>query len=136
MPLRMLVEHDRDEGVDPMDHTPEVDTKNPFPALERLLPRRYQITADTCVVAEDMDCPKHLEGLLGERLNLLGLRDIGQDTHHSGTLLPHLAFSLGEDAFFNVSEDNLHVRCREPLRQCTSDSAGCPSNDGDLPCKC
>src|SRR5665213_2226954 len=68
----VLCHEARDECLDSVDDTPQVDTEDPFPDTGRNLPR-HSPRPDPCVVADDMGGSKASERLVSKPVHLLSL---------------------------------------------------------------
>jgi hypothetical protein len=131
MALGALPEHDRHEGPDTVDDTPEIDSQHPLPVGDRELPGRLACR-DARVVADYVDGAERRQRLLSQGFDIAGLRDVRPDGQHLGALRPQLALRSCQRVGLDVRQHDLHPLGREPLHQRPPDPAGGPGDHRDL----
>jgi hypothetical protein len=86
--VRLLRDHPRHEGLDPVDHAPQVHADGPLPVLMRGLvepaPQR-----DAGIVAEDVHRPALTPGPIGEDFHVGPPAHVGADGDGAGARLAH-----------------------------------------------
>ena len=121
----------RQERADTVDDAPEVDADDPLPRLDRAEPG-IAGPADPGVVAHDVNRTEPLHGRRGERLDLVGLADIGHDREHIDTVGADLDGRCGEGVLLHIGEHDRTARGRKRIRERQPDPAATARDDGHL----
>ncbi len=104
----VVLEHERHETADAVDHTPKVHAEGPFPGAERRLPAEAP-TTNARVVAENMDAPERFHSRLGEGIHLALVGDIGGKSHCLDAFRRERFHRRVERGLFNVADRNFHA---------------------------
>src|SRR5690242_15812317 len=72
MSRRALLQHDRDEGANSVNNTPQIDAQHPVPIRESTIPKKTA-APDSCVVEEQIYNAEFFHGPLSEGLDFVGL---------------------------------------------------------------
>src|SRR5262245_63744042 len=102
MTFSPLLQHDRHECANAMDHTPEIDPEPPFPVLQGLVPTRTEPTADTGIIADNMDCAESIKGFLCQHFHRVRLRHVGHYPECGCTVALHFFLRLPQSTFLYV----------------------------------
>ncbi len=88
MTLVVLSEQGRDEGVDAVYDSPDVDGECPLPVALLVIPDRTLGTGtDAGVVADDVDCPELLRGCVTQIDDGVELGDVSGNSDRVGAFL-------------------------------------------------
>src|SRR6266581_1698659 len=123
-----LGDHPRQEGLEPVNHAPEVDAERPLPVP---VGGRLEPTPDrhAGVVAEDVDTAERREGAVGERLHLGPVAHVGTDGERASAPRLDSLNGLGEAGLVDVGHDDGRAFRSEALGQSTTDAAGAAGDD-------
>ena len=119
VPLLALFEHGREERLDAVDDAPEVHAERPVPVLDGVLPelRPLATTADAGVVEQQVHLAVGVQRLLGQLLDRLRARHIGQHTDNVVLRLLHLLHCGVQRLLLDIGEYDLHALASEALRE-------------------
>ena len=133
MAFGVLLEHDRDERVDPVHDAEHVDVVGPTPVVDVLLPERLLRTGtDARVVADDVHRAVGVERRVAQRLHRLEQPHVGDDAGRVEALAAQLVDGLLEQAAVVVGQHDLHAGLPEADTERLADAATAAGDDGDL----
>jgi hypothetical protein len=134
VPLLALLQQHRDERLDAVDHTPDVDRQSPLPVAQLVLPHRaLGAGADPGVVADHVDRAVRRQCRVAQRLDRLVGRHVGRHPDDVEPVALQLRHGLGERLLLDVGEDHLHARESERLAERPADPAATTGDDGHPP---
>ena len=119
----LLLDEDRDQGADPVDHAPEVHSQDPLPVSLGGLPDRA-LGGDAGVVADDVGGAELVEDPVAKVFHRVGTGNVGLDGQHLSASRAQLSLSLFEGVCLDVREDDLHPLPSEALGHRKADAAG------------
>ena len=126
------VEHRRHEGVDAVDHAPQVDCHRPCPVVELVLPHRsFGTGADAGVVAHDVDAAVGAECGVAQRFHRAHVGDVRGHAGHLCAVLAHQLDDGVEHVGLHVGEHHLHALGAEALAHRPADATSATGDNGD-----
>jgi hypothetical protein len=113
VPLALLADQ-REEDAAAVEHAPQVQVQHPLPGTLRDV-GEGRSGLDAGVVAQDVHGAEAFERRVGERLDLLGARDVGADAEDVRARRADRLDRGVERLGLDVGEDHLHALGRESL---------------------
>jgi len=120
-----------EECTNPVDHTPEVDAHHPLPGLDRAEPWVAGST-HAGVVAHDVHGTETFHRGRGQRIDGLGLADVGDHRVRVHTVRAHLGCGCVQRNLIDVGEHHRTASSSECVGQCQTDPARRPCDHRHL----
>jgi hypothetical protein len=135
VPAGLLGEEPRDERLDAVHDTPEVDAHRVLPVGVRRL-RDLAEERDAGVVADDVHAAEAADGLVGEGLDRGAVADVGADGVHGRAVARELGGGAGERRVVHVGEHEPRPPGGEGARHRHADAARSARDHGHASVEC
>src|SRR5437016_2703230 len=131
MTIDILLKHDRYKNVQSVNDTPQIDSNDPLPISDGMLPQPCGAD-DTSVIAEQMHATEGAQGRVCEIFDITGLCHIGDYGQYGCPVSLEFMRGLRERLFLDVGQDHTHPFVRTTFSETTADATGSTGNDGNL----
>ena len=126
-----LFNKSRKEHAHTVNHAPEINVDDPFPVINVHVGHRAA-SADTSVIADDVNCTKCIDCSSTKRINLFALGDVADDSDSLNRIRERCR-STFKCWNFDVGHNDLHALGTELLGQGEANATRCAGNDNNFP---